>query len=224
MCTKDLKHFVVVLVLGGLGLSGTAQAMLITNGTFDSDLSGWAIDTTLQNGTSDGVMWSDDTVNWDGGLARVGQFGTPGETELFQSFSIPVGSQALSLSFEYLWQVTAPDDEDVFQVALTYDTTTASQTTVELLNEGSESGSFSPPQTPFSRTIALSDLATTAPTGEVRFILTENNDDRGTRVHLDNVTAQAVPAPTTLALVALGVAGMVWSRRRAVATRFVVSG
>lgn len=223
MRTKDLKHFVVVLVLGGLGLSGTAQAMLITNGTFDDDLSGWDSSTTLPNGTSSGVIWSDNAVNWDGGLARVGQPGTPGETKFFQSFSIPVGSQALSVSFEYLWQLNEPIDEDFFQVALTYDTTTASQT-VTLLNEGSSSGSFSTPQTPFSQTIALSDLATTAPTGEVRFTLDENNDNRGTRVHLDNVTAQAVPAPTTLALVALGVAGMVWSRRRAVATRFLVSG
>ncbi|MDZ7752070.1 MAG: PEP-CTERM sorting domain-containing protein [Gammaproteobacteria bacterium] len=211
MNNNGLKHCVLALVLGGL--SGTAQATLITNGIFDSDLSGWSIDTTLQGGTSDGVIWSDDAVNWDGGLARVGQPGTPGVTEFFQVFNIPTGSQALSVSFEYLWQSNKPTIEDFFQVELTYDTNGGSQTVV-LLNEGSVSGNFSLPQTAFSQTIALSDLAIVAPTGEVRFTLTENNSSAGTRVHLDNVAAQAVPVPATLALMLLGVAGIGWSRSR----------
>src|SRR6056297_3042226 len=112
MKNNSLKHWVVALVLGSLG--GTAQATLMTNGTFDSDLSGWNIDTTLQGGASDGVIWSDDAVNWDGGLARIGQPGTPGVTEFFQAFNIPTGSQALSISFEYLWQINQPTLEDFF--------------------------------------------------------------------------------------------------------------
>ena len=100
-------------------------------------------------------------------------------------------------------------------MTLAYDDTNGGRQTVELLNEGSGSGSFSLPQTPFSQSIALSDLAVGAPNnGEVRFTLTENNDDVGTRVHLDNVAAQAVPVPGTLGLMLLGAAGIGWSRSR----------
>lgn len=175
---------------------GSANATLLTNGGFDTNLSGWTIDPATTTG-----------VTWDSGTAHLGRPGTPGVAIFEQSFDAPAGSALFDVSFDYEWQATKPALEDFFKVEIIYESL-AGTVVEELLNQSSAPVTFNSPLS-WSGMVALTDFnALASPNGTIRFTLTENNSPVGTRVQLDNVVVSAVPAPATLALLGLGLAAM----------------
>ena len=180
---KKLGKYLVFGLLSLLIAGGTqtASASLITNGTFDTNLSGW----TIGAATTTGVTWNSQT-------AHIGRPGTPGLAVFEQSFSIPAGTSQLDIDFDYEWQVNQPALEDTFKVELSYESTggTVTQT---LLDQGSDSGVFSPPAVSISALLSLINLDNVANNGTIRFMLTEVNSPVGTRIELDNVNIEAVP-------------------------------
>lgn len=196
---RFVKRFAFVLLIGMIGIlsANSASAEFITNGTFDSDLTGW----TTEAGTTTDVTWKT-------GTASVGQTGTPGIAIFSQSFDIASGTSQVLLKFDYEWQVTPPSSVDRFSAQFVYQSTSGAQT-VDLVNEGSDTGVFGS-VTSFSSTVGLTDLDNVANNGTIRFTLEEFNSPTGTRVRVDNVSA--VPEPTTLAM--FSVLGLVFSGRR----------
>jgi len=188
-----------MLLLGGIG---SVNASLISNGAFDTDLSGWTISTTIATPSAG--------VTWIGGTAHIGRPGTPGDTVFSQEFDIPTGTTKLSISFDYEWQVSKPANEDFFTVEFVYKST-ALDITELLLSEGSETGSFGTTLL-ISEMLSLTDINPVSPNGLIRFTLNENNTSNGTRIQLDNVTVSAVPEPAALALMGLGLAGIGYKR------------
>lgn len=165
----------------------TAQASLLTNGTFDTNLSGW----TIAPGTTTGVTW-------DAATAHIGRPGTPGVAIFEQSFDIPTNFTFLNISFDYEWQATPPPNADTFTVEFEYESNsgTVSQT---LVSELSSSATFNS-VTSFHSLLALPGLANVSNNGTIRFTLNEVNSPVGTRIQLDNVSAiGAVPEATTFA-------------------------
>lgn len=198
-------NYIVCLAASCL-LWGTqaASGSLITNGSFDSDLSDWSKSTTLVNSVG---------VEWISGTAHIGRPGTPGETQFWQSFDIAAGTSGLEISFEYQWQSVRPTNPDNFLVQLVYATTSGPQT-VTLINQSSAAVPFLSTIT-FSQVVPLSDLVVAPDNGTLRFTLTEVNNTVGTRIQLDNVSVAAVPEPCAWAVWSLlGVCMLVASHRR----------
>jgi hypothetical protein len=201
-----------LFLVGGVGIANATP--LLTNGTFDTDLSGWTVN------ASKGVRWISGTAR----IGRIGRPGTPGIAILQQEVDIPVGTNALSIGFDYEWQIKQPTvNQDFFTAEFIYQTTAGTTTITEvLLNEGSDSGSFGTTVS-FNTVLSLANLASGSLNGAIRFTLDENNSRVGTRIQLDNVFVSAatgtglvstVPAPTPLALMVLGLAGIGYRQRR----------
>jgi hypothetical protein len=183
-------------------VAASAQANLISNGSFDTDLSGW---------TQSGSL----ATTWDTGTAHVGRPGTPGTSNFFQDFFVPLGSGSLTVAFDYEWQINPPTLEDFFSVVLTYESTSGTVTDT-LVSQGSATALFNQTVS-FSETIGLAALDAASPNARLRFTLQENNANAGTRIQLDNVDVTAaarVPEPATLALVGLALFAAGAARRR----------
>lgn len=205
--TRKIKFCAAVIASMALGaVCSTSQASLVTNGTFDTDVSGWSTPNT-QTG-----------VTWVNGTARVGQPGALGVANFVQSFDIPAGTDKLAVSFDYQWQTTRPLNPDIFEVVFTYLTSTGTET-VTLLSQSSSDPSviFVPPTTIyFDGMVSLIDLLDGPGNGTIRFSLNEsdNGNGIGTRVELDNVSIVAVPeASSLLTWAAVMVGGLVVGRR-----------
>lgn len=190
-----------------------ANANLITNGTFDSDLNGW-----IFSGSGGGSVPTTWNAN-NGGEAWLGAPGTPGLSLLAQLLALPVGTVAVDVSFDYTWQVNPPTLEDLFLVEFTYVDSLSGPISTTLLSQGSNTAAFGN-TVMFSGTALIGDLAAGPGNALLGFGLEEFNQTNGTRVQIDNVVvtaSSAVPAPGTLALLgfaALGLAGVSGKRRR----------
>jgi len=179
-----------------LGMTGSARAdsvNVLTNGTFDSDLSGWTTVATT------GVTWDSSTQT-----AHIGRPGPIGDATFSQGFNF--SGTELSISFDYEWQVNKPFTEDFFTAELLYENTGGIWTTVQLLNEGSNSGAFGTTVSYYGQ-VSLTDPNGNA---KIQFTLNENGPlggGAGTRVQLDNVYvggSSTVPEPATLSLLGIG--------------------
>ncbi|MFT7286539.1 MAG: hypothetical protein ACI87W_000645 [Halieaceae bacterium] len=181
-----------------LSTVGAAEASLIINGDFATDLSGWG------NLGVPGTQWT-------AGEAWLGVPGANGTSTLNQSFNLASGADAVSLVFDYNFVGPgASSPPDVFSVLFSYTDIFANSqiVTAFMLDDSS-----APVSGTYSNSTALNNIDTTAPV-TLSFVLFESNQGAGTRVELDNVSAEAVPEPATLALFGLGVAGLGWSRRK----------
>lgn len=201
---KNISRYLKLTILALVMISGTslAKASLLTNGEFNTDLSGWTVGASTTTG-----------VTWVSGTARVGQPGTPGLAVFSQSFDILAGNTALDISFEYEWQVNQPSVTDTFLAELVYQSTSGLVTTT-LVNEGSNSVAFGPPATLFSASIPLLDLDVVPNNGTIVFSLTENNSPVGTRIELDNVSVVGVVPEASSILIWSCLAGLGFVRVR----------
>jgi hypothetical protein len=194
-------------LLGGLfiiGASFSANANLITNGTFDTNLDDWNI--TVVSGTSG--------VTFDNQTAHVGRPGTPGTVDFFQFFDLPTASKSVNISFDYQWQVTPPSVDDFFYATFGYSQNGIGQVNTQVLTDVSSSAVFGQTVN-FSTTVNVSniDFAGGGNNAILNFKLFENNSPVGTRIQLDNVSVTAVPTPGTLALLGMGLVGFFGLRR-----------
>ncbi len=195
------SHMQILKYIAGLTLlasSWAVNASLITNGTFDTDLSGWDIDATTG-------------VTPVTGEARIGQPGSPGYAIFSQTFDIAAGTTSLSIGFDYLWQINAPTTPDEFTVSLSYESNTGTQT-ISLLDEWSDSATFANER--YDAVIAIDNLSVGLGNGMISFMLQENIDTSGTRVHLDNVAVSAVPVPAAIWLFGTALVGLVGFGKR----------
>ncbi|QDV72811.1 hypothetical protein Spa11_09930 [Botrimarina mediterranea] len=176
-----------------------ARASLVTNGTFDTDLTGWQVNAT---GTD---------VVPVAGTARIGQPGTPGTAILSQFFDIPAGTTAVKISFDYEWQVNPPTLPDTFSVSFDY----LGGSVQTLLTEFSSAATFNS-TIAYNITLLLPGLQSGPGNGFISFQLDETNPSVGTRIELDNVSISAVPEAGALAVWSvLGSVGMLGMRRPA---------
>ncbi|MEQ9463635.1 MAG: PEP-CTERM sorting domain-containing protein [Haliea sp.] len=205
MSFKVLARNAAVGVLMFCGLAASTHANLITNGTFDTDLSGWTIN----------VLTGISGVTFDNGTAHVGRPGTPGTVQFNQGFKLPTTSTAVEIAFDYQWQINKPQETDFFSVSFGYFQIGTGFVNSVLLNETSEVADFGNTVS-FKSTINVSDVDFSGGfnNAQIDFVLQESNPSAGTRVQLDNVSVNEVPAPATLALFGLGLAGLGWKRRR----------
>lgn len=192
---------VAVLILGA---SFGSHANLISNGTFDTDLSDWD-----QGGTI-GTFW-------DAGTAHLGRPGQNGESIFSQEFQIEAGASYVKVGFDYQWQIDPPSTPDTFSVQFAYADQANNQQIVNFLTESSAAAVFG--QTvEFLTKIPLINfpLAGTSKDAYISFSLDEtvnNPSSPGSRIQLDNVSV-TVPVPATLALLGLGMVGIGYRRRR----------
>jgi hypothetical protein len=205
MSFKVLVRNAATGVLMSGGVAAATHASLITNGTFDSDLSGWTIN----------VLSGNSGVTFDNGTAHVGRPGTPGVVQFNQPFELPDTSTAIEIAFDYQWQINKPQQTDFFFVSFGYYQIGTGFVSSTLLEEASEVANFGNTIS-FKSTVLVSDVD---PRGvfnnaQIDFILRETNPSAETRVQLDNVSVNVVPAPASLALFGLGLASLAWKRRR----------
>lgn len=200
----------ILIAAVAIWFTSNAHATLVSNGTFDTNLSGWDHTTGTIPST------------WDSGTAHIGRPGTPGTSIFFQDFDIASGTSALKISFGYQWQVNPPSVEDIFTAELIYQTISG-QTEILLLNESSDDGTFGSTAF-FSTIVSLVNLANVADNGRILFQLVETDNITspvGTRIQLDNVSVTAVPLPAAFPLVVggLGFLGLLgWRRKRMAGT------
>lgn len=178
-----MKQYIAGLAL--LASSWAVNANLITNGDFDSDLSGWTIEPTT------GVTWG------AGGTANVGQPRTPSAT-FSQMFDIATGTTSLAVGFDYSWQTSQPELPSVFAAVLSYQQgrpqldpdLNEQEVVVVETNESSSSSSV----TSFRGLVEIGDFLDGARTGAITFFLLEQDlTPSGTWIEIDNVDVRAVP-------------------------------
>jgi len=112
-----------------VGMVGFANAELIQNGTFDTDLSYWDNDGNNQ------------VVS---GIAQVGAPSAGDASYISQLFTIAPSTDAVNISFNYLWKENENTQmEDTFTATFAYLDNFSQWNSYELVNESNKTGSFS---------------------------------------------------------------------------------
>ncbi len=229
---------IALSVLMGLPMSAGASVVDILNRDFEDGLVGGSAISTPESDTWVGIRPSTDASNGASGLAtfdgffsssfmmvgdlegNIGQSNAGTSTVSF-ALNLPSDLTSLTIGYDWVFDTNNPSDpsSDLFSVEFlagsnVYDYLQGSATSLT----PDRPGLVSTTRGTFGLTLtgtALRDLLT-AGVDQIRFRLREEGALNSSAVGIDNISITGfVPAPTTLALLGIGLAGGVVSRRKA---------
>ncbi len=198
-----MKKLVFTIVLLMFGFVGTAQANLITNGDFQTgDASGWQHATNV-------------SVTTGGGGNSIARFDASNTVaRLYQNFDVPTDTAVLTVSFRFrFWETPHGASNDFFRSLMRFEIFGGGPDFVTtLMTQHDNMTGWQDILFNIDLTGVILDLL--PHNARLTFVLSEHVDV-DSRAALDNVVVKAVPEPTTLALMGLGLAGIGWKRRKA---------
>jgi hypothetical protein len=230
----------VFALIGLFSLVAVANASpILTNGSFESGLTAWTVVDQVegsgswfsQTGTQSPLNSFDVPVPPDGSFAAMTDQGGPGSHVLYQDFVVPADVTNASLSFDYFINNLA----GTFFTPNTLDFTGVEnqQTRVDIITTLADPFSVAPADVlfallaPNANTATYQTFATNltaflqAHEGEtlrLRFAEVDNQGNFNMGIDAVNLDVNAVPEPTSVTLLGLGLAGLGarrWRQRKA---------
>ena len=197
-----------ILFINGLILfcfASFAHASLINNGTFDTDFDGWK---------------SRGQVNWKPGkgghiaLSKQGQENINGKIR--QAFALDEEWAGLNISFDFKFKDWSPNGKDVLKAMLKIRTVDQG---IMVLNLLKTSGNDKKGWNHVAEYVDLTEINpdySRAKEAVIIFKLRDRNKQSDAYARIDNIAINAVPEPETIALLAIGLAGMTLARKKKV--------